>query len=65
MKKTLQAMIDNIAAAKRDEEMNWPNRDVSYLDKLMEDLNTTLKNYEARYKGEPDYEDGEPDHAPA
>lgn len=59
MKLTLEAMIKNVSNAKRDEQMNWPDRDTSYLDKLVEDLTTTLKNYEARYQGKPDYEEGE------
>jgi hypothetical protein len=60
MKRTLEEIIANIAKAKQDEKTNWPNRDTSYLDKLVEDLTLTLKNYEGRYPGEPDYEAGEP-----
>lgn len=61
MKRLLEEMIASTQAASRDEKTNWPDRDSSYLDKLVEDLNMTLKNYEGRYPGEPDYEEGEPE----
>lgn len=60
MKRLLEEMIASTKAASRDEKTNWPTRDSSYLDKLADDLNTTLKNYEGRYPGEPDYYEGEP-----
>jgi hypothetical protein len=59
MKRLLEEMIASTKAASRDEKTNWPDRDSSYLDKLVEDLATTLKNYEGRYPGEPDYYEGE------
>jgi len=60
MKRLLQEMIASTQAVSRDEKTNWPSRDSSYLDKLAEDLNTALNNYEGRHPGEPDYYEGEP-----
>ena len=60
MKRLLEEMISLNIKAKQDENTNWPDRDTECLDKLTDDLTTTLKNYENRYPGEPDYEEGSP-----
>lgn len=54
MQRLLHEMIAQTERTKRDEKTNWPDRDTSYLDKLVEDLKLTVKNYEAGYPGEPD-----------
>jgi hypothetical protein len=54
MQRLLHEMIAQTERTKRDEKTNWPDRDTNYLDKLVEDLTATLKNYEDRYPGEPD-----------
>jgi len=52
MQRLLREMIAQTEQVKQDEQENWPERDTSYLDKLVEDLKLTVTNYEARYLDE-------------
>jgi hypothetical protein len=60
MKRLLEEMIASTVKSKQDEKTNWPDRDIGYLDGLINHLTTALKEYEDRYPGDPDFSEGEP-----
>lgn len=49
MKMLLKEMISFTEKSEGEERLNWPDREVTYLQILREDLTLALQNYEGRY----------------